>query len=159
MKILRYLAPLVVLSFFAVMAHLIFSIQPILCAECQRPIHDATFYRIFLSGDEIEDVCCPRCGLNFQRERVDVVHTQVADFYSRERFSSSQAYFVENSGVHLCCSEEDIQWDRSGAQYSRTWDRCLPSLVAFRSKESARRFQNEQGGFIRTYQQLLLESF
>jgi hypothetical protein len=103
--------------------------DPDACDVCYRPMHQETFYRIHLEGGDTKDVCCPRCGLRFQEGRNDVVATEVA-------------------GMHE---------DRSGVQYEVAWDRCLPSLIAFSSREAAQKFQHDNGGDIKTYQELLAE--
>ncbi|MFQ5929356.1 MAG: hypothetical protein ACE5MK_06630 [Acidobacteriota bacterium] len=159
MTVFRYLVGSLILALFAGAAYFLYLSQPAVCEVCQRPMHQATFYRIHLRAGEIEDVCCPRCGLHFQQGRDDIVSTEVGDFATGERFEASQAYYVENSSVHLCCSQDFVQKDRSGRQYSLAWDRCLPSLVAFRSREDAEEFQRQNGGVIKTYDALLVDNF
>ena len=131
-------------------------LEPV-CAICRRPVHKATFYSIVLEDKKSVEVCCPRCGLHFQRGRGDVAAAQVADFSTGERFPADEAHYVENSSVHLCCTTEQMQEDRSGTQYTLAWDRCLPSLVAFRNRERAVEFSRQRGGLIKTYAQLLQE--
>lgn len=125
------------------------------CQICQRPLHTVTMYRIQLSADEKVDVCCPRCGLHFQNARPDVEASEVADFESGVLFPAEEAIYVVGSEVHLCCSSERVREDRTGMQYVLSWDRCLPSVVAFRDKASARLFQTEKGGYLSTYDQLV----
>ena len=55
------------------------------------------------------------------------------------------------------CGHASVREDRSGRQYEVAWDRCLPSLIAFSSREAARKFQKENGGDIKTYAELLAE--
>ena len=129
-------------------------LEPV-CAICRRPVHKATFYSIVLEDESSVEVCCPRCGLHFQRGRRDVVDSQVADFSTGERFPADEAHYVENSSVHLCCPTDQMQEDRSGTQYTLAWDRCLPSLVAFKNRDQAVEFSRQRGGLIKTYAQLL----
>ncbi len=131
-------------------------LQPV-CTICRRPVHKATFYSIVLEDESSVEVCCPRCGLHFQRGRRDVADAQVADFSTGERFPADEAHYVENSSVHLCCPTDRVQEDRSGTQYTLAWDRCLPSLVAFRDRDRAVEFSRQRGGLIKTYAQLVLE--
>ncbi len=42
-------------------------------------------------------------------------------------------------------------------EYERTWDRCLPSVIAFASSQAAREFQREHGGALRTHQEIIAE--
>lgn len=130
--------------------------SPETCDVCYRPMHQETFYRIHLKGGETKDVCCPRCGLRFQEGRDDVVGAEVTDFDTKRHVDAADAYYVENSPVHFC-AHESVQKDRSGAQYQVAWDRCLPSLIAFSTREAAERFQRTNGGDIKTYEELLAE--
>ena len=130
--------------------------DPNACDVCHRPMHQATFYRIHLQSGETKDVCCPRCGLRFQEGRDDVVGTEVTDFFTKQRVDAAVAYYVENSPVHFC-SHARMHEDRSGGQYVVAWDRCLPSLIAFRSRDEAEKFRHDNGGDIKTYDELLLE--
>lgn len=127
-----------------------------LCDVCYRPRHEETFYRIHLDSGESVEVCCPRCGLRFQEGRNDVVRAEVTDFVTKEHLDAADAFYVENSPVHFC-SHAAIQEDRSGTQYQVAWDRCLPSLIAFSTRDAARAFQAEHGGVIKTYEELLVE--
>jgi hypothetical protein len=124
------------------------------CDVCYRPLHKETYYRIHLSDGEVLDVCCPRCGLRFQEGRHDVVRTEVTDFDTRRLVHGDEAYYVEGSPVHFC-SHAPLAEDRSGTQYEVSWDRCLPSLIAFQSREAAVKFQDQNGGVIKTYDELL----
>ena len=127
------------------------------CAVCQRPLHKETYYRIQLADGETEDVCCPRCGLRFQRDRKDVASTEVADYFGGRRLDAEKALYVEGSALHLCCGEPAPRRDATGGQFVLTWDRCLPSLVAFETREEAEGFRRQNGGAVKTYAELLKE--
>ena len=127
--------------------------EPGECDICRRQIHKATLYRIQLQDGTIQQTCCPRCGLHFEEGRQDVVRREVADFTSGEMMKAQDAFYVEGSSVHLCCSQLGAR-DQSGRQYALQWDRCLPSLVAFRSSEAAEQFRQEKGGAIKSFGQL-----
>ncbi|HSF15033.1 MAG TPA: hypothetical protein VLK65_05730 [Vicinamibacteria bacterium] len=126
------------------------------CDVCYRPLHAETYYRIHLANGDSMDVCCPRCGLRFQEGRTDVARTEVTDFDSKEQIDAGEAFYVEGSPVHFC-SHSAVQEDRSGTQYQVAWDRCLPSLIAFATREAALAFQAKHGGIIKTYEELLAE--
>ncbi len=127
------------------------------CDVCYRPLHRETYYRIHLSDGKSLDVCCPRCGLRFQAGRKDVVRTEVTDFDTKKLVRADKAFYVEGSPVHFC-SHEPLEEDRSGTQYEVAWDRCLPSLIAFESEATAKTFQSQNGGAVKTYDDLLAES-
>ena len=126
------------------------------CEVCHRPMHEATYYEVHLEGGETKALCCPRCGLRFQQEREDDVSAEVADYATKKILDASDAYFVEDSEVHVC-SHSRVREDRSGTQYQVAWDRCLPSLVAFESRDVAEDFRKTRGGVIKTYDELVAE--
>ncbi|HSR52670.1 MAG TPA: hypothetical protein VLV83_17755 [Acidobacteriota bacterium] len=128
------------------------------CDVCKRQIHGATHYRMHLENGQVKNTCCARCGLHYEQEQAEaeVVKREVADFDSGEFIDASEAVYVEGSSVHLCC-EAMAARDRSGGQYALHWDRCLPSLVAFGTREAAARFAHEHGGHITDFDSLLRE--
>jgi len=126
------------------------------CDLCRRQIHKATLYRIHLDDGTVRQTCCPRCGLHFEEGRQDVVRREVADFASGELMKAEDAIYVEGSSVHLCCSQMDAR-DQSGRQYALHWDRCMPSLIGFRSAEAAEQFRQQKGGAVKSFAQLSTE--
>lgn len=80
----------------------------------------------------------------------------MADYATKQVFTASDAYFVEDSEVHACAHSR-VHEDRSGTQYQVAWDRCLPSLVAFDSRDTAEDFRKARGGEIKTYDELVAE--
>jgi hypothetical protein len=129
-----------------------------MCGICHRALHEATCCIITLKNGDVERTCCPRCGLHFLKGRNDIASITVADFDSGRRLDAEDAYYVEGSDVHVCCSAPQFKTDLTGTQYKLAWDRCLPSLLAFEKKESADAFMREHGGRIRTYDELLKEN-
>jgi nitrous oxide reductase accessory protein NosL len=81
----------------------------------------------------------------------------VSDFFHRRRLDAPKAFYVEGSSVHLCCGEMAPRRDAEGGQYVVAWDRCLPSLVAFETREDAETFRRQNGGTLKTYAELLKE--
>jgi len=132
-------------------AYFLYPSGPGLCQVCQRPLHAETFYQVRLKDGRTETVCCPRCGLRFQEGRDDVAATRVADFASGKLLEARDALYVEGSKQRLCCSPDVARRDPAGGQVVLTWDRCLPSLVAFEKREDAEEFRKREGGVLRTY--------
>jgi hypothetical protein len=130
-----------------------------LCDVCLRPMHQETYYRVHHTDGEVTELCCPRCGIRHQFGREDVSHAEVADYRTTELLNAEEAFFVEGSEVHACVHEGTVQKDLSGSQYSLDWDRCLPSLIAFDSRQAAEAFQRTNGGIVRSYDELLAEGF
>lgn len=134
--------------------------QELICDLCHRPVHSESGYTIVLESGETIESCCPRCGLRFQAGRTDVAATWAVDFSSGATLEADDAYYVENSSVNLCRLGHDmLQRDASGTQYDLGWDRCEPSLIAFRIRDDAVDFIRQNGGVMRSYEQLLEEPF
>lgn len=132
--------------------------EELVCDLCDRHLHAENTFKIHLSGGETLEACCPRCGLRFVKENADVVASEVADFGTGEFVAANTAYYLEGSNAHSCV-EEPGKRDAAGTLYTLVWDQCLPSLIAFKEKERAEEFRQENGGETRTYAQLLEEEF
>ena len=130
-----------------------------LCDACHRTMRDETHYQIAHTDGTLSELCCPRCGLRHQATLTDVAKSEVADYHTGRMFAAKEAFFVEGSDVHACDHHQLVQEDRSGSQYALTWDRCLPSLVAFVSEEQARKFREDHGGQLRHYDELVAELY
>ena len=126
------------------------------CSVCHRAVHETTAYRIYLDEGPPEKTCCPRCGLRFQKGRDDVASVEVTDFDTGQRIDANDAVFVEGSSVNMCHNKM-VEEDRSGVQYQLTWDRCMPSLIAFKDRGAAESFRRDYGGAIKAYQEVLEE--
>jgi hypothetical protein len=129
--------------------------QPDLCEVCERPIHPGMHYTIETNGGHETVTCCPRCGLRLQ-SRMDpssILNVWAVDYDTRKQIDARKAFYVEGSAVHECCSETPRR-NLEGDRYDLQWDRCLPSLVAFGSRDEAQAFRGEHGGEIVTYERL-----
>ncbi len=129
------------------------------CDACHRPMHAETQFQVRLEGGETRALCCSRCGMRFQLERGDAVGAEVADYATKTLIDAHSVYFIKDSSVSLCTHSPPVREDRTGSQFQVTWDRCLPSLVAFQSQELADAFRKQNGGLVKTYEELLLESY
>lgn len=158
MKIAQYLVGPVIVALFAGAVYFLFLGQPAVCDLCGRPLHQETLYRIHQRDGEVTQACCPRCGLHFQQGRDDVVSVEVADFRTSELFDATQAFYVEDSSVNMCYLDTPVHRNIEGTESTLAWDRCVPGLLAFQSREAAEAFRSEKGGTIKTYNQLLEES-
>lgn len=154
----QLIAGLVILTLVVCTAYYFWPAETVVCQICRRPMHQATSYFVTLEGGGEVELCCPRCGLRFQTGRSDVESAVVADYSTQERVAASKAFYVVGSSVHPCCSEPEILKDRSGIEYERTWDRCLPSVIAFKSKEDAEMFMREKGGTLASWDELATET-
>ena len=158
MKIAQYVVGAVIVALFAGAVYFLYLGQPIVCDLCGRPLHQETLYRIHLRDGEVRQACCSRCGLHFQQGRDDIVALEVADFRTNELLDATQALYVEDSSVNMCYLDELVLRDAEGMRPTLAWDRCLPGLLAFQSREAAEEFRRDKGGVIKTYDQLLKEA-
>ncbi len=157
MKIAQYLVGPVIVALFAGAVYFLFLGQPVVCDHCGRPLHQETLYKVHLRDGEVTQACCPRCGLHFQQGRDDVVSLEVADFRTSELLDATQAFYVEDSSVNRCYLDTPVHRQIEGTESTLAWDRCMPGLLAFESRQDAEEFRSEKGGFIMTYNQLLKE--
>ena len=159
MKMAQYLVVPVIVALFAGAVYFLFLGQPVVCDHCGRPLHQESLYRIHLRNGEVKQSCCPRCGLYFQQGRDDVVLVEVADFRTSKLMDATQAIYVEDSSVNMCYLDSPVHRHIEGIESTLAWDRCMPGLLAFESREAAEDFRSEKGGFLKTYLQLLEEAF
>jgi hypothetical protein len=157
MKMAQYLVVPVIVALFAGAVYFLFLGQPVVCDHCGRPLHQESLYRIHLRNGEVKQSCCPRCGLYFQQGRDDVVLVEVADFRTSKLMDATQAIYVEDSSVNMCYLDSPVHRHIEGIESTLAWDRCMPGLLAFESREAAEDFRSEKGGLIKTYNQLLKE--
>lgn len=121
--------------------------QPERCAICYMPVpHDT---RTIVSAEGKRSVACdPRCALTFQQQTGHPVELlQVTDFESGSTLDPGSATFVGGSDTAPDAHTEAVRMTPNDAAYLH-WHRCLPSVLAFRTREAAERFQREHGGTV-----------
>ena len=123
------------------------------CDMCGRLNRTAMRFKVLLEDGTTKEACCPRCGLHFQKGREDIVRMEAADFSTGDRIDARSAVYLESSSVHLCCAVSADR-DRSGEQYQLAWDRCMPSLLAFKTQEKAAALGRTRGGQVRTWAEI-----
>jgi hypothetical protein len=102
------------------------------------------------------DTCCPRCALHYEIGRPgEVARVTVADGATGEVTNATQAIYIEGSDAEGCHPDMGSTPREPGVGYDRTFDRCLPSLVAFKTETDAREFQKRYGGRVLDYAQAL----
>lgn len=125
--------------------------KPSACEVCLRPIHDSQAYRVELTDGSGATSCCPRCGIHHQLEHIDrVARAWATDHATGERIAAGRAHYVEGSDVRDC-NPHPKPLREPGVAYEMTFDRCLPSLVAFKTQQEARSFQGRHGGRVLSY--------
>ncbi len=129
--------------------------DPHLCAICNRDVHEGVSYRLEVNG-RAEYACCPRCGMHYQMQNGAAVKEAWAmDLATGQKIPAAQAYYDEGGDVQYCThGEASVQRMPEGASV-RGYDRCLPTLVAFKDRARAEAYQKLHGGRVLTYAQAM----
>ena len=125
-----------------------------LCRVCQRGLHAGLVYRLEMMNGTSEEACCPRCGMHFALSHPSTVRQAWAtDFASGERILAQSAYYVEGGDEEFCALHaKPVERGPQGVSVL-AYDRCLPTLVAFRAEQGAEAYRRQHGGHIVTYDQ------
>jgi len=125
--------------------------NPNLCNICNRPIHPGMAFLVLTDG-HTERACCPRCGIHYAENHPGKVQKLWAtDLNSGESIPAETAYYDEGGNINYCAAHgEAVQRQPQGVSM-RDYDRCLPALVAFKTRAEAETYQTEHGGRVLTY--------
>jgi hypothetical protein len=120
--------------------------SPHVCAVCDRAECKGMAFRVTLEDGKVVETCCPRCALhyletNHQQARV----MEATDFATGRWMDATHAVYVSDSNMHPCTELNTLR-DPQGCCMLKTYDRCLPSLVAFAANDEASAFQKNHGG-------------
>ena len=116
------------------------------CWVCQREIHPQVRATLTLGSGKTVSACCPRCALHYAKEGPEPVQAiRVADHAGAGSLPMKQAFLVEGSDEAPCMHQPPVT-DPSGVPVQVCYDRCMPSLIAFRAEAAARAFAAEHGG-------------
>lgn len=125
------------------------------CGVCLRHIHEGQTYDLYFADGTEKTACCPRCGIRDQLQKAgQFVRARATDQFTKERIEAEKACYVEGSDAHYCALHSEPLRE-PGTAYTMSFDRCLPSLVAFRTKEEAQVFQGRHGGRVISYQEAI----
>jgi hypothetical protein len=128
--------------------------EPRSCPVCQREECTGFTYRITLAGSKKIETCCPRCGLAYLRDHhASPKSIEATDFASDRWIDGTRAIYVSGSDLSHCPARESRR-DTFGCCAVKGYDRCLPSLLAFQSREAADSFRIRHGGELMTFAEL-----
>jgi hypothetical protein len=124
-----------------------------ICPFCNRVVHPAAAYRLRV-GDRTVVACCPRCAMHFAANHLgEVSKAWATDVTTGERIAAETAVYIEGGDVQYCTrGEQPITPEPQGVSV-RHYDRCLPTLVAFKTQQEAQAYQQQHGGRILSYAQ------
>ena len=124
------------------------------CAVCDRGECRGMAFRVTLENGKVVETCCPRCALHYlETNHQQARKMEATDFATGNWVDATRAVYVSDSDVHPCATLETRQ-DPQGCCMTKTYDRCLPSLVAFAAKDEATVFQKSHGGQIVGFQEI-----
>jgi hypothetical protein len=124
------------------------------CPICRRHEHKASLVKVRAEGEGVTDVCCLSCALAYGRQASKgVTIVSVTDHDSGKPLDPNAATFVVGSDVSPCT--HDAQALRlEGEALPVQWDRCLPSILAFASQETAEAFRIQHGGRVQSLEEV-----
>ena len=129
--------------------------NPNFCNICNRPIHAGMSFLVQTDG-HTEHACCPRCGMHYAViHRDKAMKVWATDLDSGEAIPAETAYYDEGGNINYCAAHgEAVQRGTEGVSV-RDYDRCLPTLVAFKNRTEAESYQKQHGGRVLDYGEVL----
>jgi hypothetical protein len=126
------------------------------CPFCDRMVHPVTAYRLKVDGHEVT-ACCPRCGMHamLNREQGKPGDAWATDVNSGESVAAQLSTYVEGGDIQYCThGNQPVTREPHGVSV-REYDRCLPTLAAFKTPKEAELYQKQHGGLVLSYAQAL----
>jgi hypothetical protein len=125
------------------------------CAVCQRDECRTLAFRMVLTDGKQIETCCPRCGLHYlATHHLAAKSIEATDYATGKMINGPQATYVNGSDVTPCAESKDIRRDAYGCCATKGYDRCLPSVIAFRDRSTAETFTKQHGGQLLTFAEL-----
>ncbi len=126
------------------------------CPFCERMVHSVSDFRLNVGGHELA-ACCPRCGMRamLNGEQGKTNQARATDVNTGESVDAESATYVEGGDVQYCTHGDHPETRESNGVAVREYDRCLPTLAAFKTSEEAASYQHKHGGKVLTYAQAL----
>lgn len=156
----KAIIPIVVVLFLVAIASSVFFVEwrdavASTCPACGRDIHARWKFHLTTEDGKQKTFCCAKCGILEKLKQKGQVATATATDYATEKpVPVEEAVYVWNSNVEHCVVPQKRDWtDQRPMRLA--WDRCIPSLIAFRTKEEASQFQSEHGGTLVSYSESL----
>ncbi|MBV6433543.1 MAG: hypothetical protein IANPNBLG_03721 [Bryobacteraceae bacterium] len=123
------------------------------CQLCARPLHARSKVTGLLEGKR-KTFCCPACALTAHRQlREKVRILQLTDYATDTPLDPAAAFIVKGSNVNHCVHGH-APLDRDHQPSAMDFDRCSPSLIAFRNERDAMEFIHNHGGRLERFSDL-----
>jgi hypothetical protein len=125
------------------------------CQICGRIIPKQTAFQMDTPQGTLR-ACCPSCAMHFMLSHPDFVRKAMAtDFTSGRMIPATSAYYDEGGDVQYCTLHQPPMERGPQGVSERVYDRCLPVLVAFASRDAAQDYRMHHGGRVLTYGEML----
>ena len=119
--------------------------HPDICQHSGRDIPPGVLTIGEVEG-KTERFCCPACAFTAAVQTGKPVRIlQLTDFNTHHSRDPETAFLVRGSDTVLCTHPHPLT-DDAKQPLPVHFDRCLPSILAFGTRESAEAFQRERGG-------------
>jgi hypothetical protein len=130
--------------------------QPLVCQICGRDVPKQTEFRVETSKGTLT-ACCPRCAMHYMIDHPRQIRGARATDYATGRLVEAKTAYYDEGGDVQYCTLHSPTFERgpSDGVRMRVYDRCLPVLVAFASREEAEAYRRQHGGRVLTYDQAL----
>lgn len=116
------------------------------CKACSRAVH-AHMRTLAMVDGQRANYCCPACALSdHQQSGKPVEITELTDFQTNAALEPSHAFIVRNSDLNPCLEHRHPAVGEGGQPLEAHFDRCAPSVLSFRDRESANAFARNHGG-------------
>ncbi len=126
------------------------------CGVCGRSLHPGHESTVLLKNGKQLPACCPRCAMHHELHNPgQVANVLVTDNATGQKVRAQDAVYVEGSDEISCMPEGATPPREPGVEYKATYDRCVPSLVAFKEEAEARKFLSVHGGRLLFYAQVV----
>jgi len=125
------------------------------CDVCGRDECTALAFTVEYAGGDVQETCCPKCASHAvaQSRGREVSRLLARDFATGRQVDGREATYVEGSDVEHCRAPSEVRAEE-GCCRVLTYDRCLPSLIAFGSRPDAEAFARDHGGQVRRFEDL-----
>lgn len=127
------------------------------CIFSGRQLHSGMQVAVQRENDKTSGIaCCLRCVITeAEHTGISIRVLWVSDYVTHERIRPDRAIYVVGSTIHPDSGPPvEVPWTRR-ERSELTWDRCLPSVIAFSKRDEALKFQQMAGGDIQTFSDLV----
>lgn len=112
-----------------------------LCSMCSKPLtgHERTLYYLTYEDGTRRTACCAHCGIVFEKKmrargESELKRAWTFDYSTGKGIDGRLAFYAKDSDVIPC---------------------CVPSIIAFGTRERAEGFQKEHGGKLYSYEEVI----